>query len=262
MSTIVVDWDRYAVQYDEVTMGGCNPAYQELVEKVADSFRFFDLGQDSLVADLGGGTANFSIRLAERCPHSHFVVVDSSQIMLEIAREKADRKGIRNLETVLADVEDIPSITEMYSRPLTHAIMIHCLYATRSREDPDKPDRILKKLHDGLENEGSRLIISDINRPLRTSDWIPYCLWNAFIQYRNQGNGLMQSMLLTRNLFQKNDQSKLANHYIDDKQNEGSYLMATLDEFTNMIKGAGFSSIYERSDRFYRGRDNFIIAGK
>ena len=35
-----------------------------------------------------------------------------------------------------------------------------------------------------------------------------------------------------------------------------------LDELIELIKAAGFSKIYEKSDKDYRGRDNFVIAGK
>jgi|GEM_PF-3738581 len=54
---------------------------------------------------------------------------------------------------------------------------------------------------------------------------------------------------------------KLANRFFDIKHADGTFLKCSLDELVDMIRKAGFSKIYETSDRYYRGRDNLVIAG-
>ena len=254
MAKVEVDWDRYAEQYDRITISGSNPAYMELVDKVTMFFKGLGLKRGSLVADLGGGTGNFTLPIAELHPESHFLIVDLSEIMLQKAKEKAEMRNLRNVDLIQADIEDIEYLVDIYSRPFTHAIMIHCLYVTGSLENPAKPQRILKNIHGGLENAESRFFIADINRPLKTGSWIPYSLWHAFKTFG--------SIKETMNFFMENDQAKIASRCTDIKQKEGSYLLCNLDEFVKMIKNAGFTRIYEKSDKQYRKRDNLVIAGR
>jgi SAM-dependent methyltransferase len=254
MKQVEVDWNKYAEQYDNVTISGSNPAYLELIEKLKSVFNQYPIQKGSLVVDLGGGTGNFALPLAEKFPDSHFVIVDLSQVMLEIANKKAVKKGLKNVETVRRDVEDIQYLTDKYNRPISTVIMMHCLYATPSLNDPDKPKRILKNVFNGLDHNDSLFVISDINRPLRTGNWIPYCLWHTY--------KWMGSLKKTLAFFKENDQSKLANRYIDVKQEEGSYLLCGIDELVDMIKTAGFSKILEKNDTYYRSRDNFVVAMK
>ncbi|MBW1766759.1 MAG: methyltransferase domain-containing protein [Deltaproteobacteria bacterium] len=254
MTKVEVDWDRYAEQYDRITISGSNPAYLELVDKVTMFFKELGLKKGSLVVDLGGGTGNFTLPIAEMHPESHFIIVDLSEIMLQKAKQKAEMKNLRNVDVIQGDIENIEYLVDTYSRPFTHAMMIHCLYVTGSLERPEKPQRILKNIHGGLENSDSRFFIVDINRPWKAGGWIPYCLWHA---YKTFG-----SIKETIKFFIENDQAKIASRYTDIKQKEGSYLMCSLDEFVEMIKDAGFKRIYEKSDQYYRKRDNLVIAGK
>jgi len=263
MSSIEVDWNRYAEQYDAITMSGSNPAYLQLVDKVMAFFRELPIKKDSLVADLGCGTGNFTLPLAKMFPDSRFVIVDNSEIMLEKAEEKVRQHGLKNVDILKKDiVEDIPSIADKYSRPFSHILMIHSLY-TVGGIDSIKPDKVLKDAYGCLDNSrDSRFYISDINRQMRTGDWIPYCLWHAYESFRDKGFGFFGSLGKTVEFFRENDQAKLANRYIDMQQKEGNYLICSLDSFLNMLLSAGFSKIYEKSDRFYRGRDNLVVAGK
>jgi len=262
MSAPQVDWDKYAEQYDALTTNGSNPAYLELIGLVKEYFqKEVVINKGSLVVDMGGGTGNFSLPLAESYPDSKFIVIDTSERMLKIAEEKAAKKGVKNLLCMVMDVEDVRKIRDIYSQPVNHVIMIHCLYATREGNS-DKPRRILKNICDVLKDHDSRLFISDINRPLRTGNWIPYCLWNAFKSYGEVGNGVFKRLEKTIQFFKENDQAKLANRHIDAKQREGEYLLCDLEKFVIMIKDAGFRKIYRKADNYYRGRDNLVIAGK
>ena len=254
MASIEVDWDRYAEQYDPVTIGGSNPAYLELVAKATRFFAGLELKRGSLVADLGGGTGNFTLPIAEIYPDSRFVIVDQSEVMLQKAREKAEAKGLDNVDVVHGDVEDIEALVETYGRPLSHVLMIHSLYATGSLTRPEKPSRILRNICKGLADSQSRFFLADINRPHRLLNWMPYCLWHA---YKTSGSVRRTIRFLT-----ENNQARLASKYTDIKQRDGSFLVCTLDELVQLIREAGFSEIYYKSDEYFRGRDNLVIAGK
>ncbi len=254
MATVDVDWDRYAEQYDPVTIGGSNPAYLQLVAKATRFFAGLGLKKGSLVADLGGGTGNFTLPLAAMYPDSRFVIVDQSEVMLQKAREKAEAKGLHNVAVVHGDVEDIEGLVETYARPLTHVLMIHSLYATGSLTRPEKPRRILRNIREGLADSESRFFLADINKPHRLLNWMPYCLWHAY--------KTSKSVRQTIRFFRENDQARLASKYTDMKQKDGSFLVCTLDELVQLLREAGFTKIYHKSDKYFRGRDNLVIAGK
>lgn len=250
----MVDWDKYAEQYDNITSSGFNPAYEEIQKKVYNFFVPKLKNQNKFVLDLCGGTGNFSIPLAFENPKCEFVIVDTSEKMLEKAIEKKQKFSLKNLNVIKEDVENIEKICHQYSRPANDVLMIHGLYATKSKKDPQKPNRILKNIHSSLENYNSSLFISDINRQLKSYSWVPYCLWNAYKQTK--------SLTQTLKHFYFNDQAKKANKHLDLMQSSGEYLLCSLDEFVNMIEDAGFSKIFYKSDKFYRGRDNLVIAYK
>jgi ArsR family transcriptional regulator len=59
-----------------------------------------------VIADLGAGDGSFSLLLAERA--ARVIAVDSSQKMLDVAREQAARHGVKNAEFRLGDMEEVP----------------------------------------------------------------------------------------------------------------------------------------------------------
>lgn len=255
MEKINVDWNKYALQYDAITTKGTNPAYMELVNKVQNHFKDFGLSDNSLLVDLGGGTGNFSIPLAKRYTKNQFVIVDDSEQMLEIAESKIKREGLENISTLKTDCENIERVVNDYDKPINHCIMIHALYATRTKEDPEKPQRILNNLYQYMEDDNnSTFMLSDINRQLRTGSWVAYSIWNGLKTFK--------SLKKTIDYFKEHDEAKKANEFIDQMQKEGHFLICELDELEKMVKDAGFSKIYEKSDKYYRGRDNLLIAGK
>lgn len=248
-----VDWDRYALQYDAITTSGANPAYTKLQKYLSDQFMLYPVEKNDLVVDFGGGTGNFSIPLAQKFPDTEFRLYDTSVKMLEIAKSKADRLGLHNFTVEMADVEDACAELKRNQRPVARALMIHCLYAIRTKADPAKVDRVLSGIHQTLEDEGI-FFLADVNRRLRTKSWIPYCIWHALKSTK--------SIVETVRLFRENDQARLANQYIESKQLSGDFLICTLSELSDKVMASGFSEIACASEKHYRGIDNFIIARK
>jgi ArsR family transcriptional regulator len=58
------------------------------------------------IADLGAGDGSFALLLAQAA--THVIAVDSSQKMLDVAREQALRNGVANVEFRLGDMEELP----------------------------------------------------------------------------------------------------------------------------------------------------------
>ncbi|MGA7110603.1 MAG: metalloregulator ArsR/SmtB family transcription factor [Terracidiphilus sp.] len=67
---------------------------------------FLRLLPPMVIADLGAGDGSFSLLLAERA--ARVIAVDSSQKMLDVAREQATRHGVKNAEFRLGDMEEVP----------------------------------------------------------------------------------------------------------------------------------------------------------
>ena len=112
-NNLQVDWNKYAEQYDNITMSGTNPAYIGLVKKILNHFKEQNLQRDDLIIDLGGGTGSFTLgaltkywinkripSIAERNPSSRFLILDGSEKMLEKAEEKRDKLKLRNVDQI------------------------------------------------------------------------------------------------------------------------------------------------------------------
>jgi ArsR family transcriptional regulator len=58
------------------------------------------------IADLGAGDGSFSLLLAPRA--THVFAIDSSEKMIEVGRQQAQRAGIANIEFRQGDMEELP----------------------------------------------------------------------------------------------------------------------------------------------------------
>ena len=77
------------------------------------------------IADLGAGEGTFSLLLAPRA--QRVIAVDSSEKMLDVGREQAERFGVKNIEFRLGDMEEVPIDAEtvdlaFFSQSLHHAL--------------------------------------------------------------------------------------------------------------------------------------------
>jgi ArsR family transcriptional regulator len=67
---------------------------------------FLRLLPPTVIADLGAGDGSFALLLAQAA--TRVIAVDSSQKMLDVAREQALRNGVANVEFRLGDMEELP----------------------------------------------------------------------------------------------------------------------------------------------------------
>lgn len=78
-----------------------------------------------VVADLGAGEGAFALLLAQRA--KKVLAVDSSAKMIEVGREQATRRGVKNIDYRLGDMEEIPIANGevdlvFFSQSLHHAL--------------------------------------------------------------------------------------------------------------------------------------------
>lgn len=76
---------------------------QELPDRVV---RALGLRPNDVVADIGAGTGYFTFRISPRVPDGRVLAVDIDQEMLDLIRNRADRRGVNNVEPILGTVMD------------------------------------------------------------------------------------------------------------------------------------------------------------
>lgn len=116
---------------------------------------------DSLILDAGGGTGRWSIRMAKK--GCRVILLDSSEGMLKIAREKIERENLHN--QIIIEKGDITKL----NYPNETFGMILCEHAIFLLEKPDAAikefARVLKK--------GTPLVISAQNRYVHSLVHLP-----------------------------------------------------------------------------------------
>jgi len=77
------------------------PMGDEIIEQL-------HLKDSDYVLDIAAGTGEPGLTIASRLKTGKVIITDIAEDMLAIARENAERKGIKNIETVVCDVTELP----------------------------------------------------------------------------------------------------------------------------------------------------------
>ena len=88
-------------KWDTLTMDFIRPVGEVMVAAIKPS------GND-LVLDIAAGTGEPGLTIASMLNGGKVIITDVAEDMLTIAKENADRRGIRNIETVACDVCELP----------------------------------------------------------------------------------------------------------------------------------------------------------
>lgn len=251
-----VDWERYAEQYDAVTID-LKPAYQKIMKMpLGDELEdLLEYTNSELICDLGAGTGNLSIPLATKYPDLKVVHIDFDQTYNDIAKGKAEKDGINNIDFHLADAEDVRKIQEQYRRPFDVVFMIHALYAMKSQKDMDKPNRVLKAVYGSLKADG-RLCVIDIEKEMNLLHLIADGLISARRKYGLKG---------ALSFFKEMDQAKHQNANIIRNQRDGNYITQKVNGLVGMLNKAGFKEnniLYKSGFQHYHGCDNIVVVKK
>jgi ubiquinone/menaquinone biosynthesis C-methylase UbiE len=88
-------------KWDELTMDFLKPVGEEIIRKLTPQ------GND-YVLDIAAGTGEPGLTIAAMLNNGKVIITDLAEGMLEVARENAVQRGIKNIETVVCDVSELP----------------------------------------------------------------------------------------------------------------------------------------------------------
>jgi ubiquinone/menaquinone biosynthesis C-methylase UbiE len=138
-------WDERVEVWDEVAASETFLAIRDRIVELAEP------QHDDVVVDLGAGTGLLSLALAPRV--HDLVAVDISERMLERLDDAAIANGIHNIETVVADLRQLPLDDESATLIVSN-YAFHHLHDTGKELALAEARRILRP--------GGRLVICDM----------------------------------------------------------------------------------------------------
>ena len=231
-------WSSYARVYD--LMASNNPAYQDLVSQFVSQLSAWSFAPNDLLVDLGAGTGNFSIELAAAFPHCTVLHIDSDPIMNQIARWKAEKRSIQNINIIQQDVSDYkfdPESVALFT-------CIHSLYTF------NEPFSILNTMFYSLK-PGGFAYICDIGRVLDIHDWATY-----LFKHIASERGFLYAVWL----FIKGREVTKQNRQAVSLQKSGAFWTHTHAEFCDTLKSSSFDIL--KSYETYRGYSDIAICRK
>jgi ArsR family transcriptional regulator len=121
-----------------------------------------------VIADLGAGEGAFSLLLAQRA--TKVIAVDTSEKMLDVGREQAQRVGVANIEFRIGDMEEVPIEDASVDLVFFSQSLHHALHPERALQEAC---RILRP--------GGRIVILDLlkhrfeeARELYADEWLGF----------------------------------------------------------------------------------------
>ena len=97
-------WNRFSPgwkKWDELTLNFLKPLGDEIIRLIKPK-------DVDVVLDIASGTGEPGFSIAAKLSGGLVVITDLAERMLEVARENAASRGIRNLEFVACDVSELP----------------------------------------------------------------------------------------------------------------------------------------------------------
>ena len=97
-------WNKFSQgwkKWDNITMDFLKPMGDEII-------RLLKPKDDDIVLDVAAGTGEPGLTIATMLRNGKVIVTDLAEGMLEVARENAAKRGIKNLETKVCDVCELP----------------------------------------------------------------------------------------------------------------------------------------------------------
>src|SRR5215217_5229435 len=97
-------WNKFSAgwkKWDELFMDFLEPIGYEIIQSL-------ELKNNDIVLDAAAGTGEPGLSIAALLKRGKVVITDLSEDMLEIARENAKSKGIKNVDTLACDVCSLP----------------------------------------------------------------------------------------------------------------------------------------------------------
>ncbi|OEF99411.1 hypothetical protein BHF71_02170 [Vulcanibacillus modesticaldus] len=145
-------FDRFAKNYDSWYETKLGRFVDEVEKRLIAELANFQSGEK--VLDIGAGTGNYSIWLAKK--GLHVTAIDQSTPMMELAKKKAYKEGLR-IDWEIADAHSLPFSDESFD----------LVISVTAIEFMEHPDTVLKEAMRVLRPKG-RLVIGLLTKD---SDW-------------------------------------------------------------------------------------------
>ncbi|MBC7886793.1 MAG: class I SAM-dependent methyltransferase [Ferruginibacter sp.] len=99
-----VSWNKFSPgwkKWDELFMNFLKPMGDEIINQL-------NLEDTAVVLDVAAGTGEPGLTIASNLKGGKVFITDLAEDMLDIAKENAARRGIKNIETIACDVCELP----------------------------------------------------------------------------------------------------------------------------------------------------------
>lgn len=137
-------WGRRADTWDDAGSAGLSKVVEAVLAQAGG-------GADMVALDMGAGTGQVTIPLAETC--GRVLAVDVSAPLLQRLSEKAAERGVRNIELLTQPLES-------FDLPEASLDLVVSNYTLHHLRDPDK-QRLMQRAHAWL-RPGGRIVIGDM----------------------------------------------------------------------------------------------------
>ncbi|MEL6675988.1 MAG: methyltransferase domain-containing protein [Bacteroidota bacterium] len=233
-----VDWHQYAEKYDMLL--DYNPFYQQLREEITTMISAWPMEEGDLIADLGAGTGNYSVLLAERFPSARVLHIDNNSAMNARARQKKVAAGLGNLDFIEKGAEAV----SLAPGSLRAILSVHALYTF-----PD-PHQSLRDMYDWLEPGGIGLLV-DPGRIVNVWEWQVAISAHLLKRY-----GLKRTLRIFQEARVVSEQNRLIRH----QQRKGELWTHSPEAYRAAIQGAGFEIVESRM--CFRGLSDLAVVRK
>jgi ubiquinone/menaquinone biosynthesis C-methylase UbiE len=233
-----VNWQSYAQKYDMLL--DYNPFYQDLRNLVFSKIESWNFDSEDTIADIGAGTGNYSVKLAEIFPEAKVYHVDKNDGMCELAEHKMTQKNLHNLQILKKSVEDL----DFPESSLSACFCLHSLYTF------PEPEKIIQRIYHWMK-PGAVGVFVDPGRTVNVLDWQIAIGWHMVRKY-----GLGKTLKILR----EGKEISYQNRQISKLHAQGIYWKHSHQEFCDAVKAAGFE-ITEATTCF-RGISDLVVIRK
>lgn len=237
-TTKQVNWYEYAEKYD--MLFEFNPFYQDLQKEILTLVQDWQVTDGGTILDMGAGTGNYSIFLAQQFPAARVLHIDNNEAMNDRAMQKMRARSLTNLDIQLNGIEAV----KLPDNSLQGLLSVHALYTF-----PD-PQAALRKMAGWLQPGGQGILV-DPGRIVNVIDW-----------QLAIGSRLLRKYGLSKTLkiFKEAKPVSRQNRHIRDMQHHGKLWTHSPEAFRQAVEDAGFEVLESRT--CFRGLSDMAIVTK
>ncbi|WP_066349477.1 class I SAM-dependent methyltransferase [Geminocystis sp. NIES-3708] len=172
----VMDNDTEAFEYDQMDFTEVNTDFALLASKLK--------GKEAKVLDIGTGTAQIPIILADLQPKWHIIAVDLAESMLKLARQNIQKAGkSQQIAVTLVDGKKMPYDDHHFDVIMSNSLVHHI----------PNPLDLFREINRVVKPQGS-ILIRDLLRPKSEND-IEEILKRANLDYNPRQKQLFKDSL-------------------------------------------------------------------